>query len=111
MSSNIENERSNLGWWPKFAREMFEAIGVTLDGKPLDPKAAYDIEAPWPDHRIEINYISRADFAAERMEEPEGKYLIYVSGDRYGGGRWEFLQAELDGLIAAALRNRPRQPD
>jgi hypothetical protein len=106
----LNEERSNLDWWPTFVQEMFEAIGVAVDGKPLDPKLAYDIKAPWPDHRIEISYVSREEFAAERMEELEGKYLIYISGNRYGGGRWEFLQAELDGLVAAALRNRPSRP-
>jgi len=40
------------------------------------------------------------------MQEPEGKYLIHVAGPRYGGGRWEFRQADLDVLVAQALRNR-----
>jgi hypothetical protein len=109
MTSYPEQERRNLAWWPVFVREMFAEIGVALGGKPLDPSVAYDIKGPWPDHRIEIAYVSREEFAAERMQEPEGKYLIHLSGTRFGGGRWEFRQAELDFLVAEALRSRPPQ--
>ncbi len=109
MASHLEQERRNLDWWPLFVREMFAEIGVALDGKPLDSNVDYDIKAPWPDHRIEITYISREDFAANRMEEPEGKYLIQIHGKRYGGGRWEFRQIELDFLITEALRRPPPQ--
>jgi hypothetical protein len=107
MASDLAEKRRNLDWWPVFVREMFAAIGVALDGKPLDPTLDYDIKGPWPDHRIEIAYVSREDFAAERMEEPEGKYFIHVVGKRFGGARWEFRQVELDSLVAEALRNRP----
>ena len=100
-------ERRILGWWPAFVRDMFVAIGDALDGKPLDPNTAYDIEAPWPEHRIKITYISREDYAAERMEEPEGLYFVQISGPRFGGGYWEFRQDEMDLLINEALRKRP----
>ena len=84
---------------------MFAQIAVTLDGKPLDPTVVYDIKAPWPDHQIEIVYVTREEFAAERMDEPEGKYFVVLHGKRYGGGRWEFRQVELDSLVTEALRN------
>ena len=111
MQSDLEQNRGNFDWWPKFAREMFAEIGVVLDGKTLDPTLAYDIKAPWPDHRIEIVYVSREEFAAERMEEPEGKYMFHILGKQYGGARWEFRQNEIDSLIAQALRNRPPHSD
>ena len=106
MTSDLEQQRKNLDWWPPFVREMFAEIGAALDGKPLDPAIVYDIEAPWPDHRIEISYVTREQFAAERMYEPEGKYLVVIHGEQYGGGRWEFRQAELDFLVTEALRRR-----
>jgi hypothetical protein len=107
MPSELEQQRRNLDWWPLFVREMFAEIGAALDGKPLDSSIAYDIKAPWPDHRIEISYVTREEFAAERMDEPEGKYFVVIHGRRYGGGRWEFRQAELDFLVTEALRSRP----
>ena len=88
---------------------MFAEIGAALDGKLLDPAVVYDIKAPWPDHRIEIAYVSQEEFAAERMYEPEGKYFVVIHGARYGGGRWEFRQAELEFLVMEALRNLPPQ--
>jgi hypothetical protein len=106
MASDLQQERRNLEWWPIFVREMFAEIGAALGGKPLDPTIAYDIKGPWPDHRIEIAYVSREAFAAERMQEPEGKYLVHIVGKRYGGGRWEFRQDDLDFLVTEALRNR-----
>ncbi len=109
MASDLQQERRNLDWWPLFVREMFAEIGAALNGKPLDPTIAYDIKAPWPDHRIEIAYVSREEFAAERMQEPEGKYLVHITGKRYGGGRWEFRQDDLDFLIQEGLRNREAQ--
>ncbi len=106
MTSDLQQDRRNLEWWPTFVREMFAQIAVTLDGKPLDPTVVYDIKAPWPDHRIEIVYVTREEFAAERMDEPEGKYFVVLHGKQYGGGRWEFRQVELDSLVKEALRNR-----
>ena len=107
MTSDLGRERMNLDWWPVFVREMFAQIGASLDGKPLDPTIVYDIKAPWPDHRIEIVYVSREDFAAERMEEPEGKYFVQIHGKRFGGSRWEFRQIELESLISKARQNLP----
>ena len=107
MQSGVEQNRGNLDWWPAFAREMFAEIGVVLDGKTLDPARAYDIKAPWPDHRIEIVYVSREEFAAERMEEPEGKYLFHILGKQYGGARWEFRQNEIDLLDRTSVAKPP----
>ena len=103
----LEKERRTLAWWPPFVREMFAKIGATLEGKSLDPNVVYDIEAPWPDHRIKIAYISREEFAADEMEEPEGLYLVETFGKRFGGGRWEFRQIELDSLVTEAVRDTP----
>ncbi len=61
MASDLAQNRRALDWWPVFVREMFAAIGVALDGKPLDPTLDYDIKGPWPDHRIEIAYVSREE--------------------------------------------------
>ncbi len=69
----------------------------------------YDIKAPWSDHRIEVSYVSREEFAAARMEEPEGKYFVHITGKQYGGWRWEFRQADLDFLATEALRSRAPQ--
>lgn len=100
------NSRRDLDWWPVFAREMFAAIGIALGGKPLSPNVRYDIQAPWPDHKIEMAYVSVEEFAAERMAETEGAYFVAISGKQYGGGCWEFRQAELEFLATEALRRR-----
>jgi hypothetical protein len=106
MISEFERERRTLDWWPEFAREMFAHIAAFLQGEPLDRARAYDIEGPWPGHRIEIDYVSREEFAAEQMDEPEGKFLVYIAGERYGGARWEFLPGTIGVLIEEAWRRR-----
>jgi hypothetical protein len=63
-------------WWPSFVREMIAQIGAALDGKPLDPTIVMTSKRHGPDHRIEIAYVSPEEFAAQRMEEPEGKYPV-----------------------------------
>jgi hypothetical protein len=102
-------QRNNLNWWPSFVREMFAQIGAALDGKPLDPTIVYDIRRHGPIIESRSPMFLPREFAAQRMEEPEGKYFVVIHGKRYGGGRWEFRQAELD-LITRATDPRPLQP-
>jgi hypothetical protein len=104
MPTSLAQERRSLDWWPPFVREMLAHIGAALQ-VPLDRTRAHDLAGPWPDHRIEIAYVSAEEFAADDMDEPDGRVLVHITGPRYGGARWEFYPDDFDMLVSQARRH------